>query len=220
MLSRKKALTRRVDNKQHRRCTWREPGNFNRNLSALTWTAQLILFDFVCFQKQDNDRQRLDRIVIDECHLTITASYYRRSISQLAWHVRQIRTQTVWLTATLPPIYQEFFFEHNKLVRPHIVRESTNHPNIRYISYWTRTDLFKSEQDRVIVYCPTKDLVAELADLLGCLSYTADSGTEEERGVIIERWLTAADSPAIIAILALGPRFDYPHIMLNADLLP
>jgi hypothetical protein len=55
MLSRKKALTRRVDNGQHRRCTWREPGNFNSNLSALTWTAQLILFDFVCFQKQDDE---------------------------------------------------------------------------------------------------------------------------------------------------------------------
>ncbi|KAI8401489.1 hypothetical protein FOFC_18358 [Fusarium oxysporum] len=55
MLSRTKALTRRVDNEQHKRCTWREPGNFNSNLSALTWTAQLILFDFVCFQKQDDE---------------------------------------------------------------------------------------------------------------------------------------------------------------------
>ncbi|KAG6980357.1 ATP-dependent DNA helicase tlh2 [Fusarium oxysporum f. sp. conglutinans] len=186
---------------------------------------------FLEYANRLSDRQRLDRIVIDECHLTITASYYRRSMSQLAWHVRQIRTQTVWLTATLPLIYQEFFFEHNKLVRPHIVRESTNRPNIRYIvqqergvgnlceraaclvqSCWTRTDLFKSERDRVIVYCPTKDLVADLADLLGCPSYTADSGTEEERGVIIERWLTAADSPAIVATSALGPGFDYPHI--------
>ncbi|TVY62435.1 hypothetical protein Focb16_v004059 [Fusarium oxysporum f. sp. cubense] len=39
MLSRTKALTRRVDNKQHKRCTWRELGNFNSNLLALTWTA-------------------------------------------------------------------------------------------------------------------------------------------------------------------------------------
>ena len=41
------------------------------------------------------DRQQLDRIVIDKCHLTITASNYRRSIAILAWHLRQIRTQTV-----------------------------------------------------------------------------------------------------------------------------
>ncbi|RKK19065.1 hypothetical protein BFJ65_g571 [Fusarium oxysporum f. sp. cepae] len=36
MLSRKKALTRQVDNEQHKRCIWRKPGNFNSNLSALT----------------------------------------------------------------------------------------------------------------------------------------------------------------------------------------
>ncbi|KAL5611084.1 hypothetical protein FOBRF1_007201 [Fusarium oxysporum] len=188
---------------------------------------------FLEYANRLSDRQCLDRIVIDECHLTITASCYRRSMSQLAWHVRQIRTQTVWLTATLPPIYQELFFEHNKLVRPHIIRESTNRPNIRYIvqqerglgnlceqaaclvqSCWTRTDLFKSERDRVIIYCPTKDLVAELADMLGCPSYTAESGTEEEKMAIIERWLTAADSPIIVATSALGPGFDYPHIRL------
>lgn len=49
MLSRKMILTRRVDGEEQKRCTWREPGNFNSNLSALTWTAQLILFDFICF---------------------------------------------------------------------------------------------------------------------------------------------------------------------------
>ncbi|KAL5611020.1 hypothetical protein FOBRF1_007137 [Fusarium oxysporum] len=173
---------------------------------------------FLEYANRLSDRQCLDRIVIDECHLTITASCYRRSMSQLAWHVRQIRTQTVWLTATLPPIYQELFFEHNKLVRPHIVRESTNRPNIRYIVQQERglgnLYLFKSERDRVIIYCPTKDLVAELADMLGCPSYTAESGTEEEKMAIIERWLTAADSPIIVATSALGPGFDYPHIRL------
>ncbi|KAJ4226463.1 hypothetical protein NW757_014255 [Fusarium falciforme] len=44
------------------------------------------------------DRQQLDRIVIDECHLTITASSYWRSMAILAWHL-----------------------SHNKLVRPRVV---------------------------------------------------------------------------------------------------
>lgn len=34
---------------------WEEPGNYNSYLSALTWTAQLILFDYACFHKQDDD---------------------------------------------------------------------------------------------------------------------------------------------------------------------
>ena len=36
-------------------------------------------------------RQQLDRIVIEECHLTITASDYRECISQLGWYIRQLR---------------------------------------------------------------------------------------------------------------------------------
>jgi superfamily II DNA helicase RecQ len=47
-------------------------------------------------------KQKLDRIVINEGHLTIIASNYRLYMAQLGWYIRQIRTQTVWLTATLP----------------------------------------------------------------------------------------------------------------------
>jgi hypothetical protein len=36
---------------------WEEPGNFNSHLSALTWTAQLIIFDYACFQEQDDEDQ-------------------------------------------------------------------------------------------------------------------------------------------------------------------
>jgi hypothetical protein len=36
---------------------WEELGNFNSHLSALTWTAQLVLFDYTCFQEQDNEDQ-------------------------------------------------------------------------------------------------------------------------------------------------------------------
>jgi hypothetical protein len=55
MKSRKKSWSRQSDKEQRRPCTWHKLGNFNSNLSALTWTAQLILFDFVCFQKQDDE---------------------------------------------------------------------------------------------------------------------------------------------------------------------
>ncbi|KAL6352347.1 hypothetical protein LRP88_14329 [Fusarium phalaenopsidis] len=151
------------------------------------------------------DRQQLDRIVIDECHLTITASSYRRSIAMLAWHLRQIRTQTVWLTATLPPVYFDVFVSHNKLVRPRVVRESTNRANLRYLvqrqsgpgsvaervlgvmrDCCEREDMFDRARDRIIVYCPTKEMVDEVARKLGCQSYTAETGTEE-KGAVINR---------------------------------
>jgi hypothetical protein len=40
-------LNRKVRGKG--RGLWEEPGSFNGHLSALTWTAQLIIFDDACF---------------------------------------------------------------------------------------------------------------------------------------------------------------------------
>ena len=176
-------------------------------------------------------KQRLERIVIDEGHLTITASDYRPCMAQLGWYVRQIRTQTVWLTATLPPVMQEEFIEHNKLVKPRIVRESTNRPNIKYIVsfetgpgaliqraanlvqvYWPQPEIFNHSRDKIIIYCRTREEVALLATLLQCPSYTSKSGTEEEKAAIISGWLGNRDQPVIVATSALGIGFDYPYI--------
>ena len=41
----------------HGHGAWQEPGNFNHYLSALTWTAQLVIFDYACFQEQDDEAQ-------------------------------------------------------------------------------------------------------------------------------------------------------------------
>ncbi|KAH7126560.1 hypothetical protein B0J13DRAFT_588949 [Dactylonectria estremocensis] len=108
-----------------------------------------------------------------------------------SWYICKVQTQTVWMIVILPPDYQELFIEHNKLVRPCIVRESTNRLNIRYI---------------------TKELVAELADLLGCALYTADFSMEEEKRAVIKQWLSTIDPPAVIAISALGPGFNHPRV--------
>lgn len=55
MLSFCAMLSRKVRGKG--RGLWEEPGNFNSHLSALTWTAQLVLFDYACFYEQDDEDQ-------------------------------------------------------------------------------------------------------------------------------------------------------------------
>jgi superfamily II DNA helicase RecQ len=186
---------------------------------------------FLEYCHQEVSKQRLERIVVDEAHLTVTASDYRPCMGQLGWYVRQIRTQTVWMTATLPPVTQEEFLEHNKLVKPQIIRESTNRPNIRYVVTrekgagtlvekaarlvqlsWSREDLFDHQRDKIILYCRTREDVAQLVDLLGCPSYTSTSGTEEEKKLIITQWLSTPTQPALAATSALGPGFDHPFI--------
>ena len=58
--------------------------------------------DFVKYARRLIAEQKLDRIVIDECHLTVIAAEYRPSIVELT-AIRSLRTQFVYLTATLPP---------------------------------------------------------------------------------------------------------------------
>jgi superfamily II DNA helicase RecQ len=148
--------------------------------SGLTQSASLVVVsaeavctsDFLNYAHTLLRQQALDCIVVDESQLTITANEYRPCMSQLGWYIRQVRTQTVWLTATLPPVMLEEFMEHNKLVRPQVIRESTNRPNIQYLvsaetgtgilvqkaadlirSSWPRREIFDPGQDKIIVYC-------------------------------------------------------------------
>ncbi|KAK6414097.1 hypothetical protein LTR95_017782, partial [Oleoguttula sp. CCFEE 5521] len=77
-------------------------------------------------------RQKRDRIVIDECRLTVTAASYRQSMVDLTY-IRSLRTQFVYLTATLPPSMQAEFQERNFLVRSRVIRASNNRPNLFYV---------------------------------------------------------------------------------------
>ncbi|OBT44171.1 hypothetical protein VE00_04789 [Pseudogymnoascus sp. WSF 3629] len=126
---------------------------------------------------------------------------------------------------------QEEFIEQNKLVRPTIIRESTNRPNIKYLisledgsgtllekaatlvrTCWPRRDIFDHAKDKIIIYCRTRLEVRGLQELLGCPAYMSESGSEEEKRVIINGWLGDVEQPAIVATSALGIGFDYPHV--------
>ena len=222
-----------------------QPGSKKAAPIVLVSTEAAITLAFKEYANRLLQQQRLDRIVIDECHLTLTARSYRRSMMQLAWHVRDVETQTVWLTATLPPIFEDAFISHNKLTKPLIVRESTNRSNLCYsvrtaehrMSGMTcydavrvvdecraRTDIWNGQRDRIIVYCTSKELVARLAEMLGCAAYSSESGSEADKAAIIQDWICGKASPVIVATSALGVGFDYPHVrfvihLLGPDLL-
>jgi superfamily II DNA helicase RecQ len=73
------------------------------------WEATLVLVsaeaasskDFVKHARRLIAEQKLVRIVVDECHLTVVAADYRPSIVELTT-IRSLRTQFVHLTAILP----------------------------------------------------------------------------------------------------------------------
>jgi hypothetical protein len=74
---------------------------------------------------------------------------------------------------------QEEFIKHNKLVKPRIIRESTNRLNIKYmVSFetgpgafikqaarvvrhrWRKQEIFDHSRDKITIYCLTQNISA------------------------------------------------------------
>ncbi|EXK78037.1 hypothetical protein FOQG_17267 [Fusarium oxysporum f. sp. raphani 54005] len=100
MLSRKKGLKRQGDAEQRIQCTWQEPGNFNSNLSMLTWIAQIVLFDFVCFKKQD-DEDGIPDMIDDICK-----RYFQQMTETPFGHILQWRLYLFVASRTELATYQ------------------------------------------------------------------------------------------------------------------
>ena len=177
-------------------------------------------------------RGDLGRIVLDEAHFTVTASEYRAAMVDLAL-IRGVRTQFVYLTATLPPALQAQFKLQNNLVDPKIIHASTNQRNLSYAvervarlgqllregarqarDAWEGGQLLDRARDKVIVYAQTKEDAAALAGLLCCPLYTADVGAAEQKRELLRTWLLSPDQPYIVATSALSAGFDYTHVRL------
>jgi superfamily II DNA helicase RecQ len=151
--------------------------------------------------------QRLDRIVVDKCYLTVTVAKYRPAIVDIAT-IRYLRIQFVYMTATLPPSIQAEFEERNYLVCPITIRVSSNRPNIFYIvrkvdtqkgslleqtatkvrNAWNVSNLFDYSRDKIIIYVRIRDEAIQLASILSYESYISKSRTPAEKKDILERW--------------------------------
>ena len=192
--------------------------------------------DFCKYARVLISQQKLDRIVVDECHLNVTAVEYRPSVVDLT-AIRVLRTQFVYLTATLPPAMQAESEERNHLVRPRTIRAPSNRPNLFYMvrkandpsscqgsllqqcatearDFLGASVLFNLGRDKIILYVRTREEATELASLVKCDEYTAKSRTEAEKQAVLEKWTGNSDQPYIVATTALAEGFDYPHVRL------
>jgi superfamily II DNA helicase RecQ len=189
--------------------------------------------DFIKYAQRLIAKQKLDRIVINESHLTIIVAEYRPSIVEFTT-IRSLRTQFVYLTATLPPSMQAEFDKRNYLYHPKVIRASGNRLNIFYIvrkvdayngsllkqaaseaeQAWIELGFFDHTCDKIILYVRTCQEADDLAELLGCSSYTSKSRTPVEKKQILDRWIQTPDTPYIVATTALAEGFDYPYARL------
>ena len=189
--------------------------------------------DFLKYARSLIAQQKLDRIVVDECHLTVTGAHYRQSVVDMT-RIRSLRTQFVYLTATLPPSVQDESIERNHLLRPTSIRASSNRPNLFYMvrkaqvgrgslleqaaaeaqDAWERSGFFDAWRDKIILYVRTRDEAKELAGILGCAMYTARSRSTAEKGQIIARWMKSPAEPFLAATSAFAEGFDCPRVRL------
>ena len=52
---------------------------------------------------------------------------------------------------------------------------------------WTESGLFKHRHDKIILYTRTRKVIEDLASLLDCSAYIAESGTPVEKKQMLDR---------------------------------
>lgn len=148
--------------------------------------------DFQTFLNRLQQFKRLDRIVIDECHVILNRSQtFRKNLRRLGDLVGK-KTQIILLTATLPPRYEFKLFDTLYLSsdKTFKYRLSSNRSNIRYSVRRNQSNIdvleiirFKSIQysnDRVLVYARTIDIANSLAKELDWPVYHSKSSKREK----------------------------------------
>ena len=86
---------------------------------------------FMAFLQQLHDNGRVDRLILDEAHLVVTASHYRDNLGWLG-ALRQVPCPFICLTATLPPHGMLELTQSLHLTHPTIQRVSSDRPNLAY----------------------------------------------------------------------------------------
>ena len=188
--------------------------------------------DFIGYCRRLNYQGRLDRIVMDEAHLLITAAGYRSKFRDMRL-LRDICTPFVFLTATLPPCFEADLNHEMGLINPTYRRMHTGRP-LKYVVKECSAQLslmyavvdeinthMKIHQDnpdaRFIVYSNSIDQCKLIAQRLGCKAYYAAMDTME-KAEILEGWIRG-DQQLIVATSALGLGVDLSSVklVLHAD---
>ena len=201
---------------------------------VLVTPESAITEDFMTFLNRQRLCHRLDRIVIDECHVILNdQTNFRPAMAQLGKLI-VAQAQMIYLTATLPPTVETQLFQRLRTTKNdvHLFRARTHRTNIVY-RFWQPTvsnryansydwveisEVVGFIQDRIkrarlqagrsVIYGPTTKTVEQLAQLLGCEAY--HSRTLDRKGVLAR--FQANTTGVVVATSALGMGVDIPNI--------
>ncbi|RPB17981.1 hypothetical protein L211DRAFT_854605 [Terfezia boudieri ATCC MYA-4762] len=161
----------------------------------------------------------IDLVVIDEAHIPFMA--YEQDFRSNLIALRRILqgTQTLFLSATIPPAFTKRFKEYYGLSGLKEIRKQTNRPNLKYSVQQQAGGITKqialiksllSEHEvfiglgKVIIYCRSKQVANDVGQQLGYLVYHAERD-DEERVQTLEKFKgVGPDNQVIAATGALG----------------
>lgn len=187
--------------------------------------------DFLQWAAEKRVQGELDRVVLDECHLTFTAAdEYRRRLRGLVL-LRNLDCPLVFLTGTLPPLRQREFEHAMQLQNPLYLRASSHRLNIEYSVLRVRNGRGPMEVKRLVdarrrdlgagekgvVYCRSHAKCKVLARQMGCHYYHGDPNDGDthflaQREAGFQAWIRG-EMPYIVATAALGTGIDVPGIV-------
>jgi superfamily II DNA helicase RecQ len=169
---------------------------------------------------------RLERIVIDECHVVLDSiNGWREKIKELK-EMTEKGVQMVWMTATLPPKTEEVWMKVMGVdeTKATWVREATTRKNIAYrVQEYMKADERQEVKDLVaakleeysdgiiIVYCQRIEQCKTLSEELRCPTYFREVGIGVEKARLLEE-LRRGRIRVITATNALGMGIDIPNI--------
>jgi superfamily II DNA helicase RecQ/predicted RNA binding protein with dsRBD fold (UPF0201 family) len=175
----------------------------------------------------------LDRIIVDECHLLITASSYR-SIMFRFKELLLLKVQFVFLTGTLPYSFEDELVSTLLLDDLSVIRADCLRPNISYKARPYKSNKeedkikeiqeyinsfkareFLSLEDKIIIFCPSINNIILVADTLNCSKYYSSLSTEEKQSTLTSFFTSKEEYYNILVTSSsLEEGLDYSSIRL------
>lgn len=188
--------------------------------------------DFRTFLNRQRMIYRLDRIVIDECHILIQPGSSFRPMIKYLGQLIGLSVQMLLLTATLPPTLEDRLWRRLRVTREQVFlhRDRTTRSNISYrvwrpeipydpsqgsdwltdpsVIQFIQTRIQLSESGRTIIYGSTVDHIEIMARYLQCEAFHRSS--YDQPGILAR--FRQGTGKAIVCINALGVGVDIPDV--------
>ncbi|QRW09606.1 Helicase conserved C-terminal domain [Ceratobasidium sp. AG-Ba] len=210
--------------------------NGRADLAVNTWTSDLVVNEGLVLASLDDsehplfanwvlaakDSKVLLRIVIDEGHLALTASY--REIMGLVHRLVRYGVQLVVLSATVPPMHQNALCKAFGDPSWAVVRETTQRPEIAYCivqmrnpnlalqALETHVNFFRPKivlGETMLIHCRTVEHCKQVSRKLGAPVYHGGMSTQD-RARVFQNWQSGM-CPVLIATTAFGAGVHTDH---------